>query len=216
MDIKILRTLEEKVDLRHAAVLVIDMQNAFLADGEFLDRMGGNARAAREMVPSLLQFLESARHYAVTIVHVRAVYDPVYMNEPMHERLARHGMAPYCVSGTPGVEFFPGCEPRPGELVVTKHRFDAFYDTELNIVLRGLGIKTLIMCGVATSGCVESTARHAYFHGYYVVLVSDCTAGSSDLRRRATFEAMEHSFGVVASSAEIVHAWQVTRGEASY
>ena len=95
-----------------------------------------------------------------------ANYDPEYMNEPMHERLHRHGQHRYCQSGTPGIEFHEGLEPLPGETVVVKHRFDAFFDTDLHVTLQARGIRTVILAGIAVQGCVDSTTRHAYFLGY--------------------------------------------------
>jgi ureidoacrylate peracid hydrolase len=205
-----LRTLSEKVDPAHAAIIVVDMQNAFLADGEFFDQLTGNVADAQQMAATLQRFLEDARQLGVRIIHLRAVYDPEVMNEPMRERLARHGLSPYCLSGSSGVDFYPGFEPPPGELVITKHRLDGFYGTDLDDHLRRVGVRTLIMTGVVTHGCVDSTARHGYFNGYYIVFCSDATAGGSDVQRQATLQTVEEQFGVVACATEIVAAWSRT------
>ena len=74
-----------------------------------------------------------------------------------------------------------------------------------------LGVKTLIMCGVVMSVCVDSTARHGYFHGYYSAFRSDCTAASSKVQRQATLETMEQAFGVVATADEVVQMWERVR-----
>jgi ureidoacrylate peracid hydrolase len=205
---EILTTLEEKVDRRHAAVVVVDMQKDFTTPGCFWDKLGQlDAGAMESMATRLQHFLDTARERGVPIVHVTANYDPKYMNGPMHERLYRHGIGRYCQSGTVGIEFHEGLEPLPGEPHVVKHRFDAFYDTELDVLLQSRGIRSLIMTGVATHGCVDSTSRHAYFKGYYVVFGADLTGGASPDVQQMTLDSMNLMFGISATADEIVGAW---------
>lgn len=204
----ILTTLEEKVSPDHAAVIVIDCQKEFTTPGCFWDELGQDVAATGAVAQRLESFLEQARACGVRIVHVRANYDPEYMNDPMYERLHRHGSRKYCQSGDPASEFHPGLEPRAGEPQVVKHRYDAFYDTELDLVLQSWGIKTVILTGFVTHGCVDSTARHAYFKGYYVVLADDLTGGADEAVQRMTADSVELMFGVTASSAAIAGAWR--------
>lgn len=204
---EILTELAEKVDPRHTAVLVIDMQKDFTTEGCFWHSLGQDVSAAGALAERLARFLDSARGRGVRIVHVAANYDPEYMNEPMHERLHRHGQARYCQSGTPGIEFHAGLEPRPGETVVVKHRFDAFFDTDLHIVLQAACVRTVIMTGLAVQGCVDSSTRHAYFLGYYTVFGEDLTGGASPEVHRMTLDSMRLMFGVTATADEIVAAW---------
>lgn len=205
---QILTELHEKVDPRHTAVVVIDMQKDFTTPGCFWHSLGQDVSGAQALAGRVIGFLDAARAHGVRIVHVMANYDPEYMNEPMHERLHRHGQQRYCQSGTLGIEFHEGLEPRPGETVVVKHRFDAFYDTDLHITLQARGIRTLIMCGIAVQGCVDSTTRHAYFHGYYTVFGADLTGGASPEVHAMTLDSMRLMFGVVATADEIVAAWE--------
>jgi nicotinamidase-related amidase len=205
---EILTTLEEKIDPRHAAVLVIDMQKDFTTRGCFWDELGQlDAEAMESMATRLRHFLDAAREQGVAVVHVTANYDPEYMNGPMHERLYRHGIGRYCQSGTVGIEFHEGLEPLPGEPHVVKHRFDAFYDTELDVLLQSRGIRSLIMTGVATHGCVDSTSRHAYFKGYYVLFGADLTGGASADVQQMTLDSIDLMFGISATADEIVAAW---------
>jgi len=209
---KILTTLEEKVDPRHAAVIVIDMQKDFTTRGGFSDRLGMDIGPMDALAARLSNFLNDARAYNVPIVHVMANYDPQFMSDPMHERLQRHGLGRYCQSGTEGIQYHEGLEPRPGELVVIKHRFDAFYDTELNILLQTLGVKSVILSGVAVHACVDSSARHAYFLGYYVVFGADLAGGApNDEVHQVTLDTMNTCFGITATADEIVNAWRSSR-----
>lgn len=208
---KILSALEEKVDPAHAAVVVIDMQKDFTSSGGFADSLGLDMGPMESLAQRVIAFLDDARAHGVFIVHVMANYDLEHMSDPMHERLHRHGQKPYCVSGTTGIEFHEGLGPREGEPVVVKHRFDAFYETELHILLQARGIKTVIMSGVSDHACVDSTTRHAYFHGYYTVFVDDLTGGAPPDVHQVTLDSMDQLFGVAASAEAIVDAWQAAR-----
>ena len=206
---EILANLNEKVDPCRAAVVVIDMQKDFTTTGCFWDQLGRlDAGFMDGLASRLIAFLDAARDHGVAIVHVMANYDPQYMNASMHERLLRHGIGRYCQSGTRGIEFHEGLEPRPGEPVVVKHRFDAFYDTELDVLLSARGIETVITTGVAVHGCVDSTSRHAYFKGYYVVFGADLTGGGTDEVHQVTLASMDLMFGVSATAAQIVGTWR--------
>ncbi|MFC2018953.1 cysteine hydrolase family protein, partial [Chloroflexota bacterium] len=90
----------------------------------------------------------------------------------------------------------------------TKHRYSAFIDTDLDLILRSQGIKTVIMTGVATNVCVESTARDASMKDYYVVFVKDCAASFTMRDHNATLRTMGTLFGTVASSQEVMGAWE--------
>jgi ureidoacrylate peracid hydrolase len=91
--------------------------------------------------------------------------------------------------------------------VVTKHRYSGFVGTELDMVLRSHGIKTVVMTGEATNVCVETTARDAFMRDYYVAFVSDCTASGSQAAHDATLVTMGRHFGTVLTSDDIVSTW---------
>lgn len=203
----ILSTLEDKVSPERAAVLIIDVQNDFIADGGWAHRMGWdcsrNAAAASRIAP----FLAAARQVDVPIIWIKAIYDERYLSAPMIERNRRRGLEdPRCETGTWGADFY-AVHPLANEPVVIKHRLSAFVDTELPSVLGHLGVRSLILTGVYTDGCVESTARHAYFLDYFVVMVDDCCATVSDERHRSTLERCDWDFGVVATSQTIMELW---------
>jgi nicotinamidase-related amidase len=203
----LLMTLEEKLVPEHTAVIVIDMQKDFTLPGFFSDKVGQVIADAPAVAARLTSLLKAARQAGVTIIHVRADYRPDHMSAPMWERLVRHGRDPYCQPGEEGIEPYPGFEGEPGEPVVIKHRYDAFFGTELDALLRARGIRTVVITGVATHGCVDSTARHAYFLDYYVVFGSDLSAGADAMMTESTLRTMEQCFGVCTSGAEIEEAW---------
>lgn len=203
-----LKTLDEKVDPQNSAVIVIDVQNDFLAEGGFADVVGWPISNNQRAVEPLKLFLVEARQAKTPVIFVNSTYDEVFLSYPMLERNKRHSLqAPRCLSGSWGADFY-GVRPEPGEVVVTKHRYSAFVDTELNAVLRAMNVQTLILTGVYTEVCVESTARDGYFQDYYIVMVEDCCATTMDDFHNNALARCERDYGVVASSDEIIATWR--------
>ena len=91
---------------------------------------------------------------------------------------------------------------------MTKHRFDAFFRTDLDLILRTNGRRSLIFCGVATNVCVESAVRSAFVRDYYVVLLEDCTAARTPELHAASLETVRTSYGVVESADAIERIWK--------
>lgn len=210
-----LRTLNQKVQPERSAALIVDVQNDFCADGGAMHAEGRDLSLVQAMVPRLARFLDAARAAHVPLVWIRNVYntDPNwYLSEVWLEQKMRRGKGSYverpvCQPGAWNGDFHH-VRPRPDEVIVTKHRYGAFESTDLDLILRSRGIRTIIMTGVATNVCVETTARQAFMRDYYVVFSSDCTATYNQPDHEATLRNIDQSFGQVASSAEIVACWQ--------
>ncbi len=205
----ILSTLAQKVDPAHTALVVVDVQNDFCADGGYLSDLGNDMSMIQRMVPRLNSFIARARETRVPVVFIRCIYDSVYFSGPWADKrsaLNASGKG-LCLSDTWGAEFYL-VSPEPEEVIVTKHRFSAFVGTNLDLILRSMGIKTLLISGVATNVCVESTARDGYQLDYYVVFLEDCAANMNLELHNATLENVNRYFGVVSSSAEVLSAWK--------
>lgn len=202
-----LRTLNEKLAPEHTALLVVDVQQDFCAaDGAF-GQLGRDLTAIGTMVPTLQSLLASARQAGVTVIFLRFAQTAATESEVYREQRDR-GRAGfrYCLEGTPGVEFYQ-VAPQPGEAVVTKHRYSGFVNTDLELILRSTGIRTLVMTGVATNGCVDATGRDGFMHDYYIVFTTDSTATYWPEQHAATLQTVRDSYGVVASSAELAGIW---------
>lgn len=217
---ELLRTLEQKVDPAHAAVVTVDVQNDFFHNDGYLGKLGAPMTLVQEMAPRLNQFLNAARQRGVRVLHVISWHDEQYASPVVTEQKLRHGHrmelngrqlkdAPYCLRGTWGADFY-GIDARPGEEIVIKHRYGSFTGTNLDLILRSQGIQTVILTGAATNVCVESTAREVYMHDYYLVFVNDCTATMSQEAHDYTLKMIDSYFGQVAGSDEIMKAWGVT------
>jgi ureidoacrylate peracid hydrolase len=202
-------SLAERVDPRKTAVIVVDVQNDFCHSDSPLAKFGFDLSAAQDMVPRLLQLVESARAAGTSVIWVRAVHNQ-WTRSPIAEeqRLRKRRDADLiCKEGSWGAEFYR-VEPTPDEPIVTKHRYSAFVDTDLELILRSRGIDRVVMTGVATNVCVESTARDAYMRDYYVTFVDDCSATYDPAKHAATLRNMGDHFGVVVSSDELIEAWE--------
>jgi ureidoacrylate peracid hydrolase len=126
----------------------------------------------------------------------------------MRERDLRVGRPmPRCLTGSWGAGFH-AIAPRPDEPVVVKHRYSAFANTELDRLLKRRGIRSLLLTGVSTDTCVESTGRDAYFIDYYVTLVTDCCAAASERDHLGAVERFERDYGSVVSSADVIDVWE--------
>ena len=219
---ELLRTLEEKVAPGRAMVVTVDVQNDFCHSEGFLGRLGAPMGLIQAMVPGLARFLGVARERGVPVTHVISHHDEEYASPVVTEQKLRHGLpmeqdgrplrdAPYCLKGTWGAELY-GIDARPGEEIVVKHRYSGFKGTNLDLLLRSASIQTVILTGVATNVCVESTGRDVYMHDYYLVFVSDGSATTSAAAHEATLANIDQFFGQVATADEIVAAWDAVRG----
>lgn len=203
-------TLAQKVATPHTAVLIIDMQNGFCTEGAF-GGAGRDMSAIRSMIPRLQQFIDKARKKNVPLVFVHVVRGESQVSGAMRELWQRnHWSTPSMERGTKGADFIPELLPKKDEITLEKTRYSAFVNTDLDAQLRIMGIKTIIVTGVGTSVCVETTARHGFMLDYYVVVPNDLVGGSDKkLDDNALLNLNEH-FATVLPSAEILQVWKAT------
>lgn len=204
----LLTTLAQKTAPGTAALVVIDVQNDFCADEGYFGKVGANVKAVQRKIPTLERLIEAARGAGVLVVFVQAIYDPPYVSAPMRERnLRKNRILPRCLTGSWGADFYR-VKPEPGDEVVIKHRYSGVINTELDAVLKRHGVKSLLMTGVATDTCVESTARDAYFIDYYVTLVEDCCGAFSEQDHTNALARFDRDYGSVVTAAEIMACWK--------
>ena len=208
--------LAEIVDPRHTALVLVDMQRDFVAPDGLFGALGIDLSMYDETLPRLAGLLAAARRHGVAVIHVQntALAEgrsdspaQVRFNLRMHAA-ARRGGPPltYTVPGTPGHEFVGELAPEGSEPVVRKYRSSGFWGTNLDLVLRSNGIKTVVVTGCTTEGCVESTARDAMFCDYYVVVATDCVGSDDREQHDASMLLMRHRFDLAASD-EIMDLW---------
>jgi nicotinamidase-related amidase len=210
-------TLEELVDARRSALVVVDMQNDFCKPGWAFDQLGIDLSMYPPMLPRLSRLLTGARDTGVVVIYIqmttlpgRRSDSPAQIRFNMRLHLASHEATQpllYTIEGSPGQAIIPELEPRPGDLIIRKYRSSGFWGTNLDMLLRSNHVETVIMTGCTTEGCVESTARDALFNDYYVVVPEDCVASDDPRQHKASLFLMRHRFDVVLSD-EILAVWQ--------
>jgi ureidoacrylate peracid hydrolase len=215
-----LSMLSDKVRPEHCAILLVDVQNDFAAEGGAMHREGRDLSMAQAMVPRLERFVEAARAAGVRCVWIRNVYNTGpnwYLSEVWLEQCKRRRNGAYidypvCEAGQWNGDFYR-IRPNPDEVIVTKHRYGAFESSDLDLTLRSQGIRTVIMTGIATNVCVETTARQAFLRDYYVVFTSDCTATYSQAQHEAALFNIDQFFGQVVTSEEVMACWQPAKAK---
>ncbi len=191
------------------AVLVIDMQTDFCDPAGAVAARGRDMTAVRAIIPPLADFVTRARDAGVHVVHVQTIRRDEDISPALSNLWRRTGVTrPACAAGTPGIEIVPELTPAPDDMVVTKTRYSAFVGTDLDARLRALGVTTLVVTGVATNVCVESTWRHGFMLDYFVVVPVELVACADAAAHAAALVSLELNFGVASRAADLTNAWQ--------
>lgn len=196
------------IDPRRAAVLVIDMQNAFVDEQGSLAKMGVPVGRNVRPIPHILRLATRARELRVPVVHLRFVlrsdFADIGILGCVQPPLAALG---HCAEGSWDADFVPALRPQPGDFVVDKHRFSGFYGTKLESTLRCLGVDTLVVTGVATNVCVECTVRDAFHRDFLVVVPREGTSSYSEPMEAGSLANFEFMYARVAPMDEVIAAF---------
>ncbi|MFB6095758.1 MAG: cysteine hydrolase family protein [Haloferacaceae archaeon] len=183
--------------LADPALVLVDLQR------DFCDPSGAHGRDAdvsdpRSAVESAVEFLERYRASGRTPVFVRTIHDEASTSPRWAQKYADRPTP--CRPGTEGAELMPALDVGDDDVVVTKHRYSGFQGTDLDQVLRSNGVSRVLVGGVATNVCVESTARAAFDHDYDVTLLRDCTGSTEPELKDASLRNVQAHFGDVRDS----------------
>jgi len=179
------------------ALLIIDMQNDFVLEGKPLQVAG-----ARAVIPKIASVLAEFRKRSLPVFHIIRVHRPDGSDvEIIRQELFRKH--PFAVAGTPGAEVVPELAPLRQEYIIEKTRMSAFIGTELDLMLRTLGVTTVYVSGIQTPNCIRATVFDAIAYNYPVVLIDDATGASSDDVHRANVRDMQNIGVRVVKAAEV-------------
>ncbi|MBP1704454.1 MAG: nicotinamidase 2-like [Chloroflexi bacterium] len=182
---------EMQLNVARSALLVIDMQLFFLDEASPSYTAGGPA-----IIPLVKRLVEAFRRAGRPVVFSRHVHHP----DDLDSGIMGWWWKGKCLEGSPESEIHPELAPRAGEKVVFKHRYSAFYNTDLETVLRCLKVEDLVITGVMTNMCCESTARDAYFRDYRVFLPADATGSINEEMQLASLMNLALGFAFVTTS----------------
>lgn len=214
--------LHELVAPNSTAFLIIDMQNDMCAVGGITDKAGKDLSMYVAMIPRIAAFADECRNRDVPVLHVGIYTLPngesdsaAWIRLRMRARSAAASQSdqpwqPWncTLIGTWGADFVDELQPRPGEIVIAKYRSSAFYNTNLDLVLRANRIRTVIVAGCTTEGCVEATVRDLGFHDYFSVVASDLVGSDVPALHEASMFSMSSYRTDVADANDIITAWR--------
>ena len=220
------------IDPARTAVIVVDMQNDFGSQGGMFARRGIDIAPIRKAIGPTKAVLTAARTAGLKVVYLKMEFHPDLSNAGLPDlpnrikhRSLRIGERVTAPDGTEGrilvrdtwnTEILSELLPEPGDMIVSKHRYSGFYETDLDERLRDLGSRYLVFTGCTTSVCIESTMRDAMFRDYYCLLLADCTAEpiGADLPRSnhdASLLVLQTQFGWISESAKFIGALEDRR-----
>jgi ureidoacrylate peracid hydrolase len=216
------------IDTSQTAVIVVDMQNDFGSKGGMFDRAGIDISMIQRAVGPTAKVLSAARNANIKIVYLKMGFRPDLsdLGTPDSVTRTRHlqrmqvgktvrapdgSESRILIRDTWGTEILSEVRPHAGDIVLYKHRYSGFFQTDLDTILRKLGAKHLIFTGCTTSVCVESTIRDAMFRDYQPVLLADCTGepigyGLARSNHEASLLTIQALLGWVSDSEEFVRA----------
>jgi nicotinamidase-related amidase len=206
------------VDLGRSALVIIDMQRDFLEPGGFGEALGNDVTKLQAAVGPIRSTLAAARAEGMLVIHTREGHRPDLSDAPPHKvlrgdpstRIGAPGpMGRILVRGEAGHDIIPELYPLPSEPVIDKPGKGAFYQTDLDLMLRNRGIDTLFVCGVTTEVCVNTTVREANDRGFRCIVLSDCCGSyfpEFHAAGLAMIKAQGGIFGSVASSNALLDA----------
>jgi ureidoacrylate peracid hydrolase len=208
----------ERIEGAKTALVVIDLQNAFMLPG-----MPTEVKGARDIVPNVNRLAKATRAARGTVAWVKMTLDGErerwsvffdHFGSPAHSASEQRALS----RGDPGHELYAGLETQPSDLQVEKTRFSAFIQgsSDLDRRLRALGIDTVIIVGTVTNTCCESSARDAMMLNYKTIVVSDANAAHNDDEHNATLANILRMFGDVRTTDEVIGLFaESVRGHAA-
>ena len=208
------------IKLTETALVVVDMQNAYASPGGYLDLAGFDISGADAAIVNVQAAIAAARATGIQIVFFQNGWDPNYQEaggpgspnwhksnalKTMRARPELQGKL--LAKGGWDYALIDALKPQPGDIIIEKPRYSAFFNTGLDGMLRSRGIRNLVFTGIATNVCVESTLRDGFFLEYFGVVLHDATHHAGpDFIKQASLYNIEKFFGWVSTTADFCGA----------
>jgi ureidoacrylate peracid hydrolase len=205
-----------ELDLSETALIVVDMQHAYLSKGGYLDLVGFDVSDSARVIGAVRTVIDAAREAGILIVYLQNGFDPdqkeagpatspvYHKSNPLKFMRANPSYRGKLITkGAWDFGFVEELTPRPADIVVTKARYSGFAGTNLETILRARCIRNILVVGVNTNVCVESTIRDAYHREFFAVMVADATLQAGD----------QTIFDATVFNIEKFLGWVTTTGE---
>jgi ureidoacrylate peracid hydrolase len=201
-----IESLKGKVNPQHTALVIVDMQRDFCCAGGVLDKLGFDIEAPNQLAVALNGFLNRVRKILKFIVHIKMTQVPELRSPALVEQYSRAGLER---QHDPRFSEFYQVIPLENEIVIPKYRYSGFVSTYLDRYLSANQIKTLVVTGVATNVCVESTIRDGFMRDYAIVVPRDMTEGTTPEAKEWSLKTIDTFFGEVVESSDLLRCWLV-------
>lgn len=188
-------THDMSLNVERTALLVVDMQKFFLDPESPTFTCGGIP-----ILPNIQEMISSFRNCDRPVIYTRHVHNP----DGSDAGIMGWWWEGMCREGYPESEIHDPIAPKPGEKVILKHRYSAFYNTDLETVLRCQKIEDLVICGIMTNMCCESSARDAYYRDFRVFLPADGTGSVIEEMHKASLLNLAFGFASVVPTSKII------------
>lgn len=216
-----------RVAVDETAVIVVDMQNAYASPGGYLDLAGFDIGGADRVIEQTVKVVETARAAGLPVIYFQNGWDAAYVEaggpgspnwhksnalKTMRARPELEGQL--LARGGWDYELVESLKPGPGDIVLPKTRYSGFFNSQLDSVLRARGIRNIVLVGIATNVCVESTLRDGFFLEYFGIMLEDAThqAGPEFLQQASVYN-VETFFGWVSTVADFCGAFGQIAGD---
>lgn len=183
------------LDMPKAVLLVIDMQKFFLDSDSSSFTEGGLA-----IIPNCQNLIKSFRSHKRPVIYTRHVHKSAELDGG----ILAWWWQDICIDGTPESEIVEQLTPLPEEKVIKKHRYSSFYNTDLEITLRCLGITDIVFCGIMSNICVESTVRDAYFRDIRCFVPADAVGSVNEQLQLGALQGMAFGFAYITRTDDII------------
>lgn len=208
-------------NIKETALVVIDMQRDFLEPGGFGESLGNNVSLLNAIIEDTAKLIELCRSTGITVIHTKEAHRQDLSDCPPAKRLRGNPplqigdvgpMGRILIEGEPGNDIVPALQPIENELVIEKPGKGAFYNTTFRDELNAQGIEKLIVAGVTTEVCVQTTMREANDRGYDCLLIKDCTESYFPEFKMATLAMITAQGGIIGWTASLVALSQAFEG----
>lgn len=185
-----------KIKKSDCLVLIIDMQNDFIAEGAPIECPGG-----REIIPNIQRVKAWAKANGIPVAYTKEAHRRQKVDFGME---LERSEPEHCLEGSAGIEIVEALTPAPDDYVVIKRRYSAYFQTDFEILLKGLKRSAVLICGAATNVCVYATALETQQRDMQPVVLRDCVAGTSVELHEAFLKNIDYVVGDVVDSGELI------------
>ena len=188
--------------LDKTAILIVDIQNDFCDERGAFAKMGLNIKNIQKMTPKLINFIEKARKANLKIIYSKQIESDEVSPENL-KAIFKQEIIPVCSPNSWGSEFYK-INPNSKEIIIEKYTYDVFSNPKLENILRENKIKDLIICGVTTDLCIDSTVRSAFTKGYNIIIPKDLIATVNQKIQKPFLKTFGEFLGTVIKSKDLI------------